>query len=414
MWIKKIAWLVVVLPLLITSCYKEVVNVEPGEDHFEMLVSSAMQEFIYNSRDTGYTVEDPELQLSFNEQVLDLKEIRVRGKSALDYRRKSYVVFLNEPIPVVDRYGSSVKRLKRFKLLALAMDYTYIENRVAFGILQEAEIMPLFFKFIEFRMNGETQGVYMLMEDPEQYYKEIDSEFILRRGYDHQIDDSDYTPSLYFISEETYLNEFYAIYSMLAQLQGEALLKALDEKLDLDAYFRKIGIDYLLQNGDYTDEVYLYATVNGEKVRFHPIPWDYDDIFATRPHEIGRAWGMGTIFGPRFYASMEDVYNEIGHTMIYSIEDDLDYTVARDPVLYERYTRVMAEMLEDVDRDLIERVFLETEKELTPFYQSVSVIEQSVYDRHITNTELWKEYMKEKQEWLVTRISQIEETVGAN
>ena len=405
----KYAWLIILGSLLFSSCYKEVTVAEPEVDRFDLTVSPETQLFIYNSRDTGYSVEDAVLQLSFNDQVLDLKEIRVRGKSALNYQRKSYAVFLDESIPVPDRYQASVKYLKRFKLLALAMDYTYIENRVAFGLLQEAGIMPLFFKFVELRMNGETQGVYLLIEDPEQYYKENNSEFILRRGYNHHIDDLDYHPSAHFIPEETYVEEFHAIYSLLPRVQGEALIEELGAKLDLTAYFRKIGIDYLLQNGDYTDELYLYAVIDGGRSTFRPIPWDYDDIFASQPHEIGRAWGMGTIFGSRYYATMEDVFDDIGHKMIYSIEDDLDYTIARDPVLYDAYTRVLNTLMEEVTPGIIEQVFRETEEELHPFYQSVSIIEQSEYDRHATTLKLWKKNLKEKQEWLIKRHAEIQE-----
>jgi len=395
--------------ILFSSCYKEVPDLEPDVDRFDLRISGETRDFIFNSRDTAYTVEDPNLQLSFNDQLLQMDEIRVRGKNALDYKRKSYAVFLNEPISILDRYQTSTKELRRFKLLALAMDYTYIENRVAFGILQEAGIMPLFFKFVELRINGETQGVYFLVEDPEQFYKEIDSEFIMRRGYNHYISDADYHPSEHFIPQETYKSQFREIYDMLPQLQGEALLEQLGMRLNLNYYFRKMGIDYLVQNGDYTDELYLYAVVDGDRFSFRPIAWDYDDIFAPRPHEIGRAWGTGTVFGTRYYASMEDVYDEIGQKHIFSIEDDLDYTIARDPVLYDAYTEVLGTLMELIDQDLIEKVFRETEEELAPFYQSISVIEQSNYDRHSTTPKLWEENLKEKKEWLIKRQSEIRE-----
>ena len=195
----RILFLIVCMLLTLSSCYKEVTNVEPDADRFNLCVSADKQKFIYDSRDTSYTVDDPELKLYFNDQLVELDEIRVRGKSALHFQRKSYAVFLNIPIFVADRYGAEVKRLTRFKLLALAQDYTYIENRIAFGILEAAGVMPLFYKFVEFRINDDTQGVYLLIEDPEQFYHENGSEYVLRRGYDHRIDDSDYEPSDHLI-----------------------------------------------------------------------------------------------------------------------------------------------------------------------------------------------------------------------
>lgn len=41
-----------------------------------------MQEFIYNSRDTSYTIEESGMAFLLDDQPLDLDEIRTRGKSA--------------------------------------------------------------------------------------------------------------------------------------------------------------------------------------------------------------------------------------------------------------------------------------------------------------------------------------------
>ena len=295
--------LVIWVLLAMTSCYNEVIIPEPEADVFDLYVESSQQEFIYTSRDTAYSIQNPDPQLYFNGELLDLREIRIRGQTSLDFRRKSYAVFLNEPISVDDRYGKERKELSRFKLLALVTDYTYIENRIAFGLLQEAGVMPLFFKFVELKMNDETQGIYLLVEDPEQYYKENDSEYILRRGYNHRISDYDYEPFLYYKSVEEYISRYNGIYDFLLQLEGKELFDEISARLDVESYFRKMGMDYLMQNGDYTDEVFLMARVEEDTTRFHVISWDYDDIFSDNPHEVGRDWGMGTIFGERSYAS---------------------------------------------------------------------------------------------------------------
>ncbi|MEN8201295.1 MAG: hypothetical protein ABFS28_01780 [Bacteroidota bacterium] len=98
--------LISIFLLSVVSCYREVVFEEADADRFHLTVTPEKQKYIYESRDTSYTIEDPELSLAFNDQPLELKEIRVRGKSATWYQRKSYVVFLSDPIPVVDKYGS--------------------------------------------------------------------------------------------------------------------------------------------------------------------------------------------------------------------------------------------------------------------------------------------------------------------
>jgi spore coat protein H len=393
--------------ITMTGCYMEKIDLEPEAEVFNLYVEDSQQELIYNSRDTSYSIDDPPPKLYFNDQLLNLREIRIRGKTALRFRRKSYAVFLNEPIVVIDRYGKGTKELSRLKLLALATDYTYIENRVAFGILQEAGIMPLFFKFVLVRINDESQGVYLLMEDPEQFYKENNSEYILRRGYNHGIDDFDYQPSIHLKPVGEYLTRFNEIYHQLPQSEGKQLFDEIAARLDIESYFRKMAIDYLVKNGDYTDEIYLYSQVEKDTTRFHIIPWDYDDIFSENPHEVGVSWGMGTLFGERYYATRQDIYDEIGDKLIYSIEDDLDYSIARDPYLYDCYEKTFTGLLDIVDEHLIDQVFSETREELSTFYESFAVIEQSNYDIKPTSKEKWIQNMDEKRSFLQNRLESV-------
>ena len=69
------------------SCLKEIEPTEPDSDKFGLEVSEQTQQFILNSRDTSYSVEDPDLKLYFNDVPVDLKDIRIRGKSALRFRK---------------------------------------------------------------------------------------------------------------------------------------------------------------------------------------------------------------------------------------------------------------------------------------------------------------------------------------
>ncbi len=342
--------------------------------------------------------------LSLDEQPLDLDEIRIRGKTALRFQRKSYMVKLDQSVSIPATNGSQLKNLRRFKLISMAMDYTYIENRVGFGILEEQEIMPLFYRFVEFEINGSSQGVYLLIEDPEEFYLHSGSEFILRRGYYNSIADSEYEPSSHFIPRESYENRFKEIYSNLTQLQGEALYEALNQRLDMEQYFKKMGIDYLLQNGDYTDEVFFYAMVQQDQIRFSIIPWDYDDLFRNYPHEVGISWGTGNLFWDRSYASHQDILDEIGDKMIFSIEDDLDYAIAMDPYLYARYQSTLSAMIEKMDPEDIDALFERVRQELLPYYHKEDVVKQSKFDQTETSFSLWEDNMDEKRNFLKNRL----------
>ena len=393
----------------ISSCYKEV-ELPPNPDVvFELSVTPELQEFIYNSRDTSYSIKEAGMEFLMGNKVLDLKEIKTRGKSALRFQRKSFAVVLNETLAIEGRSGFDMAYLKRFKLISMAMDKTYIENRIGYGILEEQGIMPLFYRFVELKINGSTQGIYLLVEDPEQYYLEIGSEFILRRGYYNSFDDIEYSPSYHFIPRESYETRFQEIYSSLPLLQGEALYNALNERLDLEQYFRKMGIDYLLQNGDYTDEVYLYALVHQDEPRFSIIPWDYDDLFRSYPHEVGISWGTGHLLGDRHYETHQDILDEIGDKMIFSIEDDLDYSIAMDPYLYDQYESTIAGMIEEMDLGDIDALFEQVKGELLPFYYNEEIVVQSQFDQHETSFKIWNNNMEDKKAFVKDRLAAMKE-----
>jgi len=395
--------------MVLSSCYKEVEFPSEIDKVFELKVSPQLQEFIYDSRDTAYSIAEPGMEFLLDDQPLDLQKIKTRGKTALRFQRKSYAVVLNEPILFSGGDGTNTRLLHRFKLIAMVMDYTYIENRLAFGILEEQGIMPLLNRYVELKINGETQGVYLLVEDPEQFYLENGSEYILRRGYYNSIADSEYEASTHFIPRENYENRFREIYSSITQLQGEALYMALNERLNLEQYFRKMGIDYLLQNGDYTDEVYLYALIHQDQIRFNLIPWDYDDIFKAVPHEVGITWGTGNLFGDRQYPTHQDVLNELGDKKIFSIEDDLDYIIATDPYLYERYENTLKEMVEMMHKEDFDILFQQVRDELLPFYYHKELISQSRFDKTETNFKLWEENLTEKKAFLKARLAELQE-----
>ena len=383
--------------ICLTSCYEEVLIDEVDTGVFELSVSPEMQNFLYRSKDTAYTVQDPDLMLIFQDRRTALREIRVRGRTTLDYRRKSFGVKLNKPIFILDREGKAYKELHRFKLISLSMDYCYMNNRLAFGMLEQVGVMQLFYRYVHFYINGENQGVYLLVEDPEQYFLEQGSEYILRRDYHHGIEDSEYEPRQYNIPRDTYKARFREIYELLPDLQGEALFQALDQRVDLTHYFRKMGIDFLLKNGDFTDEVFFYSQLRQGHISFRIIPWDYDDIFSTYPHEVGRSWGIGKQFGNRSYDTQQDIYDEIGEKMVFSIEDDLDYAIARDSFLYARYEQSLSEWLEEIKPGDVDALFDRLEKELGPYYLEEEVITQSQYDLHPTSPEQWQANMAEKR-----------------
>jgi spore coat protein H len=403
----------IVLLMMVASCDNEMPDDDVNRDVFELIVSGDERRDILSSRGSSILLNNKTLELHYKGLPVEVKRMKTRGKSALMFRRKSFSVSLEEAIEIQHHDGLKSKMLKKFKLLALPQDYTYIENRIAFGIMEDAGIFPLIYKYVELRLNEGTQGIYLLLEDPEEYSQDQGSEYILRRGYDHKINDVDYKKQMHNIPEQEYEDRFLDLYTGLADLKGEELHDMVAERINLEQYFLKMGIDFLLKNGDYTDETFLYSLVIKDTIQFYPIPWDYDDIFAESPHEISVSWGMGTVYGERQYDSEADIRDEIGEKIIYSIEDDLDYSIAMDPYFYEQYENTTRVFFDAIDDQYLNELFSQISDELSPYYKDKKLVKMSRSDGRRTSFNRWEKNMSDKHLLLQERMLMIQGMLSA-
>lgn len=83
-------FILLVILMTFSSCYKEVEFPMEIDKVFELQVTPGMQEFINTSRDTAYTIAEEGMAFLLDDQALDLHEIRTRGKSALRFQRKVF------------------------------------------------------------------------------------------------------------------------------------------------------------------------------------------------------------------------------------------------------------------------------------------------------------------------------------
>jgi hypothetical protein len=295
------------------------------------------------------------------------------------------------------------KKYEEFKLLAMVYDYTYIENSTAVGLFREVGLWPVYSFFTEVRLNDHTQGLYHFIEDPVEYFiEQKSSSFVVRRGYDHIVKACSISPVSKHNLEE-YIARFKRIYSNLPKYSGRQIYDTLSSYMDLEQYFTKLSIDMLIKNGDYTDEIFFYTKIKDGKEIFGIFPWDYDDIFADQPHEINNPWASGTIFGPREYYSMDDIIADVGSKLLYSIEDDLDYKIAKDSFLYQQYLKTLRSVIEKIDLSAINKIFDYTFDHIGPFYDNDSIVAQSRYDVDETSYDFFLTNLGEKRQMLKDR-----------
>jgi hypothetical protein len=392
------------LSLLPSGCKK--VYEEPvvsGQEGFNFTVTEEQRKYINSIRGKAFDVTDPVPDLIFGGSTYILDRFDIRGESSLDFERKGFGVNMGHKITMRNPDEPSERKYDEFKLLAMVFDYTYIENSTAVGLFKEDNLWPVYSFFTEVSLNGHTQGLYHFIEDPVEYFiEQQNSSFVLRRGYDHQIRTykSGINPK---DDPQIYITRFDKIYSDIVAYSGSQLYDTLSAKVDLEQYFTKLSIDMLLKNGDYTDEVFFYTKMKNNKEIFGIFPWDYDDLFSDNPHEIGRSWATGTVFGHRSYSNMNAVIADAGSKLLFSIEDDLDYKIAKDTVLYRHYLKTLRTVIGKIDISTIDKIFDHTFEQIGPFYSNDAIIAQSKYDVNETNYDLFVTNLAEKRQMLKDR-----------
>ncbi len=404
--------LLLMVPSLFNGCVKETYIISnPEKEVLNFVVTEAQRLHINESRGEQYKITDPVPDLYFAGDIYSIDRFEIRGDNTVNFARKGFGVNMGRKLSLYNPFEQLERKYEEFKLLAMVYDYTYIENSTAAGLFREVGLWPVYSFFTEVRLNGHTQGLYHFIEDPVEYFiEQKQATFVVRRGYDHVVKAFYINPD-FQQNEQDYYNRLEKIYSILPEYSGRQLYDTLTAYIDMEQYFTKLSIDLLIKNGDYTDEIFFYSTIRDDREVLGVFPWDYDDIFAAQPHEIGNEWAPGTVFGPREYFSMDDIVADVGSKLLYSIEDDLDYKIAKDNLIYQEYLKTLRTVIEKIDVAVIDKVFDYTYDHISPFYSNDSIVKQSQYDVDQTDYDLFvtnlaekRQMLKERRNWILQEL----------
>jgi spore coat protein H len=324
---------------------------------------------------TGEKVNIESRLLIINGDTIKPKDISTRGQSTLMFRRKSLSISLKSDATF--RHGDRTESLNKFSLLNLSMDKYYCRNRLAFEMMEALGIFDLFYSFCELRINDISEGIFMIMETPENWaIREKKSPLVIRRGYDHKIDKTKNNKKDNQTSNKKYLSNYRQLYRSLGKNTGEGLYTIISQYIDLEGYMKWLAFNFLVHNGDYSDEVFFYIDPKIEKYRI--IPWDYDDIFAVSPHE-----------------GKEQRNKILGDKLIFSSEDLLDQKIAADPYLYGIYLKNFKEVLDKLSPERLRNVIENSYADLFPFYSDEGIISNAKFDSYKdASLENLREYMQ--------------------
>jgi len=359
------------LMLLIQTCVASKITASPDEidlllkdtgkkieNRIEIQISKADYFNVKNVTGSKFYLKKPVVVI--NQDTIQVKDIHTRGQTTLYLRRKSFSFDLKSKATVY--HGEQKESMKKFNAISLSMDKNYIRNRLAFELMEKLQLFDLFYSFSEVRINGQSEGIYMIIERPEDWaLKKKNSPLIIRRGFDHKIDKIKTGKKIDKPDQKHFRNYYSEIYRSLNKYEGGELYDVLSKWIDLEMYMKWLAFNFFVRNGDYTDEVYL--CIDPKENRFKIIPWDYDDIFAIAPHE-----------------GMDEKKKTIGDKYLFSSEDQLDKKIANDSYLYNLYLNLFKEVLLQLSENILKQTIEHTYADLYPYFANQEIIGMSQYD----------------------------------
>jgi spore coat protein H len=331
----------------------------------EMEMPSKLYDKLIASRGQDLDLENTILK--FKGDTVSLNDAHLHGQSTLYFERKSFSIDAKKKIKLC----KGCEGLGAFYLVSLSMDRNYFHNRLSFDLLNTLGLFHLQYAFSEVKINGKTQGIYLILQRPQDWaLKDKDSPYIVRRGREHLIDRERVQKDVDKEMKKKYHDQFLSIYKHLNQSSGEDLHKELNELMHLDDYMRWLAFNYIIKCGDYSDELYFY--VDPQSKRFRIIPWDYDDIFKIHPHE----------------GIKERNLKLDPSSLIFSSEDKLDVKIATDPYLYAQYLKHFQAVFEELSKDKLEKVLVNIYSDLSPLFVSKPILEAASKDGYQTSPKI--------------------------
>ncbi len=320
--------MILLITVLLQALICSVSSAFPPEKKFpELRIYISKGQFGSLQSTTEEKIEFSKPVLLIDKDTAEVKEIHARGNNSLKFKRKSLSVELDKSLTLHSQ--DHKVHLKKFDLLNLVMDKNIWHNRWSDINLETIGLLPLYNFYCKVWINEEPQGIFLLIEKPQQAQSKLKSPYMLRRGPNHTITD-DYFEDTDKASAKIYKKQFQSIYSIIKSSSEKEQVDRLNKVINLENYFQFLGFNYLAMNGDYADEVFFF--IEPKTQVFELIPWDYDDILKPMPHE-GRA----------------ERNREFADKKIFSLEEKFDRAIAGNKELYTLYEQSLKKMLLTLD-----------------------------------------------------------------
>jgi hypothetical protein len=294
----------------------------PSEIHLSF---TAAEREVYDQRYVSNSQDDFKTSVTLGLGAPIPTEAHLHGSGSLSCERKSFSVHLD---------GKGRRLMPEvaddhFFLISMCLDTRYFGQVWGERLMASLGLFPSRLRYVRLRIDGKNQGVYLMVQRPEDVLRTDDAGVVsvIRRRYDIKGEPAE----VKYPDEPPASAAALATYDELASIAttapADAVAPELDARMDLDAYLRFLALNTLLHNGDYIDEAFFYASAEGATWFHRVMGWDLDDLF-----EDCHAGGADAIKDP------------CGLT--YCMEAQLDQALVRSPAVYSRYLAALGEVIE--------------------------------------------------------------------
>lgn len=337
----------VLLSLIATSPKVSLAHVNTkGSYRIEITMDQPSREAL--TADKKVEVSNVNMQVFSEGNLTDQEQVQLssRGQSSIKFPRKNFSV------KVLKEENGEKKKLKigslkseQIVLSAGAMDKLFVKNSIGYSLLKAIGIHSLQTQFAEVKINGLSQGLYMLTENQtDNLMKEQDAEVVFRRRYNDDLELKGAKKDLTEAQVLKYQKTLKAVHRSIRELEGDELIAALQKNLNLKNYLKWLAFNYIIKNGDYTDEVYFFGKTNPQTgaIVFDISPWDMDDSFSEKMH----------ISSIPTFPNWKMTKNS-DKQLIYSYESRIDRKVAGDEKLLRIYFEAMTEVVDTLSQNSV-------------------------------------------------------------
>ena len=294
---------------------------------------------------------------------IDIEEMETRGQSSINAKRRNFGIKLDEKVMIG---GIEAKNLN---VLSMWIDKGYVSSKFGLMIVDQLNIgAPLLTEYAELKINGKTNGLYLVVEKPKSAAG--NTPYMVRRGYRSAFKSKEAKISKKITVQDVKKIEQVrdSIYAAVVSRSGAELYNELKQKMDIEGYMKWMVMNSLFRNGDGPDEVFFYVDADMYKagsIYFRIMPWDFDDLFKPM-HDVSINKAM---------------LDKSPDSIIYNFEDKLDNKFAHDAYLYTQLKAMTRKLLTTELTQINTNAVLENiQKEISPYLERNDILDAGKVD----------------------------------